>query len=217
MKTDFSDPKNWHSAANAFALLPDEGEDFQALVTDIKTNGLNNPIALYQGKVLDGRNRARACKAAGVEPEFFEWKPKKGQTPETWSASQNIYRRHLSADQRKVGDDELRGYTMFKDSRKEYEGLEKEYSEGWKKVKSGEWSLPTFFRHMDWLKSGGKTEETTLTIGGAAQAFLRFLSYETALPIYRTRQTQLHREERKIFDEAWALIREGIYGISTDL
>ncbi len=210
-------PENWHPASNVFALLEEDTDSFKALVSDIKEHGLNNAVALYQGKVLDGRNRIRACLVAGVVPDVYEWKPKKGQTPESWSASQNIYRRHLNTDQQKVGDDALRGYTMFKNSRREYAGFETAYSEGWEKVKRGLWSLATFFRNMDWLKSGGKIEETPLTLGGAARVFLRLLSYETALPIYRARLEQLREEDKTMFAESWDVIREEGYGHTTDL
>jgi ParB-like chromosome segregation protein Spo0J len=45
---------------------PMEGVDFDALVEDIKTRGLVQPIVLYEGKILDGRNRARACNKLGI-------------------------------------------------------------------------------------------------------------------------------------------------------
>ena len=47
-----------------------EGEAYESLVKDIRANGLVHPIWLYRGKILDGRNRLRACIEAGVEPRF---------------------------------------------------------------------------------------------------------------------------------------------------
>ena len=86
-----------HPAAEAFPLL--EGEDFEALVADIKANGLREPITLHpDGSILDGRNRYRACAEAGVEPCFQTWD---GQgTPGTFVTSMNLARRHLTTRQR---------------------------------------------------------------------------------------------------------------------
>ena len=54
-----------HPLADMFPLI--EGEDFQSLVDDIVANGIRVPIMLYEGKVLDGRNRLRAA-IRGIMP-----------------------------------------------------------------------------------------------------------------------------------------------------
>ena len=43
-----------HDLANIFP--PMEDDQFDALVADILRRGLLNPITLYHGKILDGRN-----------------------------------------------------------------------------------------------------------------------------------------------------------------
>ena len=78
-------------------MMPDE--EIQALADDIAANGLNQPIVVFDGEILDGRNRYRACEMAGVEPEFEEWSDP-GCGPVAWVVSQNIRRRHLTATQR---------------------------------------------------------------------------------------------------------------------
>lgn len=60
-----------HPAADVYDMLT--GDDLAGLIDDIRTHGLRFPIVLFDGKVLDGRNRYAACLAAGVEPRFEEW------------------------------------------------------------------------------------------------------------------------------------------------
>jgi ParB family chromosome partitioning protein len=72
-------------------------EEFAALKTDIKTNGLLEPIWLYEGKVLDGRHRYFACQETSVNPVFREYM---GSDPRGFVVSMNLKRRHLDATQR---------------------------------------------------------------------------------------------------------------------
>ena len=58
----------FHPLADLFPLL--EGQDFAELVDDIREHGLHEPIVVYEDKILDGRNRYRACLAAGIDPTF---------------------------------------------------------------------------------------------------------------------------------------------------
>lgn len=78
-------------------LFPRLGEgEFAALVSDIRANGLREPITLHDGMVLDGGNRYRACLAAGVEPRFREHS---GGNIVAFVLSANLHRRHLSPGQ----------------------------------------------------------------------------------------------------------------------
>ena len=60
-----------HPAAEIFPLMSDE--EFKGLVADIQEHGLREPIVLHDGKVLDGRNRVRACEELGIELDLENW------------------------------------------------------------------------------------------------------------------------------------------------
>ena len=105
----------FHPLADIFPLM--EGEEFDALVADIKANGLHEPIVLFRGKILDGRNRYRALQRLGSDTDgpardcfFHELKDcffgidGPDEAPEhprnehalAYVISKNIHRRHLT-------------------------------------------------------------------------------------------------------------------------
>jgi hypothetical protein len=94
----YCEPENWRDEAKLYPIISDD--ELIELADDIRTNGLQNSIALYEGKILDGRNRILACRIAGAEPTFYDWKPKKGISPVVWALSQNSRRRHLTPSQK---------------------------------------------------------------------------------------------------------------------
>jgi len=81
-----------HPIAATFPPLPDI--DYRALVEDIATHGQRDPISSFEGKVLDGVQRQRACRDIGVpvRAEVFE-----GTETEAiaFAVSKNLRRRHL--------------------------------------------------------------------------------------------------------------------------
>lgn len=86
-----------HPAANLFPML--DNEAYRALKTDIAENGIREPIALFRGKLLDGRNRYRACRELDIEPPVAELDDG-SVDPLAYILSANLFRRHLSASQR---------------------------------------------------------------------------------------------------------------------
>lgn len=72
------------------------GAEFDALVHDIRINGLRQPIVLHNDMILDGGNRYRACLQAGVQPHFENYD---GESIVAFVLSANLHRRHLSAGQ----------------------------------------------------------------------------------------------------------------------
>lgn len=73
-----------------------DGAEFDALVADVKANGLRQPIVLHDGMILDGGNRYRACVEAGVKPSFVKFD---GDNLVSFVLSANLHRRHLSTGQ----------------------------------------------------------------------------------------------------------------------
>jgi hypothetical protein len=85
--------------AAIFPELP--AEELRQLAQDIKERGQIEPIILYKGQILDGRNRYKACQMVGVKPRFEEFNPKAAKrSPEEFILSRNLRRRHLSIGQK---------------------------------------------------------------------------------------------------------------------
>lgn len=86
---------NFHPLANIFPLL--EGRAYSDLVADVIKHGVREPVWVYEGQILDGRNRWRAAQAAGVScpTQVYE-----GDEPAAFVVSLNLHRRHLSESQR---------------------------------------------------------------------------------------------------------------------
>lgn len=64
-------------AKHRFNIFPEmQYEDYQMLVNDIKTNGFDakQPIYLFEGDVLDGWNRHRACTELNITPVYMQYK-----------------------------------------------------------------------------------------------------------------------------------------------
>lgn len=93
-KTTQTTQYEYHTYANIFPLI--EGGQFDELKEDIKTHGLLQPVILYEGKILDGRNRYRACLAIGLEPRYEQYE---GIDPLGYVISLNLKRRHMTKEQ----------------------------------------------------------------------------------------------------------------------
>ena len=90
----------FHPFADVFPLLI--SHDIDNLIKDIEHSGQREPIILYDGKILDGRNRYRACIHLGIEPIFTESTAKDDEEALSESVSRNLSRRHLTPNQRAV-------------------------------------------------------------------------------------------------------------------
>ena len=84
-----------HPAAELFPEMT--GLPLEELKEDISQHGQREPITLLDGKILDGRNRYRACRELGIEPRFDNFP---GGDPVAYVISKNLKRRHLNEAQR---------------------------------------------------------------------------------------------------------------------
>lgn len=84
-----------HEYASIFPMMSDT--EFEALKADIQAYGLIEPIETYQGKIIDGRNRYKACRELNIHPTFKEWR---GSDVLAYIVSKNLHRRHLNESQR---------------------------------------------------------------------------------------------------------------------
>lgn len=88
-------PLDDHPLACLFPLMAEA--DLAALAADIDANGLREPIWLYEGMILDGRNRYRACGLIDADHRVEHYR---GADPLGFVVSRNLHRRHLTESQR---------------------------------------------------------------------------------------------------------------------
>jgi hypothetical protein len=85
----------FHPLADLFPMMTDE--ELDELGEDMLKHGQREPIWLYEGKILDGRNRYRACLMKSIEPRTTETRV---ADPLAFVISLNLKRRHLDESQR---------------------------------------------------------------------------------------------------------------------
>jgi ParB-like chromosome segregation protein Spo0J len=97
---------NIHPLAKLFPEMSPEA--YSALKADIQSAGrINEPIVLYQGMILDGRHRYRACQELGIhcsESELPDGSCDEDEAvdPLEFVISANLHRRQLSTKQRAI-------------------------------------------------------------------------------------------------------------------
>lgn len=100
-----------HPVADMFPLLDENSDQFKSLLVSIDRNGQYDPIVVDdQGRILDGRNRWRACEVLKREPKvvkFADLKLGKNEDgvdvlPEDFAFDRNFGRRDLTPDQRAI-------------------------------------------------------------------------------------------------------------------
>lgn len=87
---------DFHPVANIFPLMT--GAEYDALVSDIAEHGLIEPVWLHpDGRIIDGRNRYRACCDLGLVPEYRTWAGDGSLV--AFAVSLNLHRRHMTSSQ----------------------------------------------------------------------------------------------------------------------
>jgi ParB-like chromosome segregation protein Spo0J len=75
-------------------------EEFKELTEDIGQRGLMQSVLLYQGKILDGNHRYRACETVKKPAHFTEFEGTDAEA-KAIVISANIHRRHLTPEKRR--------------------------------------------------------------------------------------------------------------------
>lgn len=93
----------FHELANLFPMLP--AEELSALAERIAGGGYDeaHPVVLFEGKVLDGRNRLEACRLLRDQGRLAGPPPFRvfaGESALQFVLQENLHRRHLSASQK---------------------------------------------------------------------------------------------------------------------
>lgn len=83
---------DFHPLANIWPLMSDS--ELDALADDMERNGQQFPVLLYDGKILDGRNRALACARRGIEMQVEKAAATNDDEALTLVMSLNERRRH---------------------------------------------------------------------------------------------------------------------------
>lgn len=90
----------FHPAAAIYELLEDD--DLSDLAASIRVHGLKEAVKTLDGKIIDGRNRYRACLLSGVTPDYESVTLAKGELPADYVFTVNDQRRHLDHDARSL-------------------------------------------------------------------------------------------------------------------
>jgi hypothetical protein len=84
-----------HDMCAVFPRLPDEEREL--LRQSIIGNGMRFPIVLFEGKILDGRQRFEICRDEDVEPRFETFMGPGSAM--AFVIDVNVRRRHLTQDE----------------------------------------------------------------------------------------------------------------------
>ena len=107
---------NYQISDLAMIFTQQSPSELRALGDSIRDRGLQKPIVLWQGQIIDGRHRYEACVEAGVDPHFMEIPG--GLDPLEYVLDENLFRRHMSESQRAISS-----YRLWEESSRGWPGL----------------------------------------------------------------------------------------------
>lgn len=91
-------------------LLPAmSADELEKLTADIKLHGLHQPVVVYEGQILDGRHRFKACETLGISPRYTEFNGDDASAA-ALVYSANLARRQLSKSQLAVAGAKLKAW-----------------------------------------------------------------------------------------------------------
>lgn len=101
-------------------------DEYQKLKADISTSGFDSslPIILHENKILDGRNRYKACEELGIKPAYTTFN---NGDPLSYVVRANLHRRHLQPGQLAFVALDIEKHFAEKAKEKELERKEKQY------------------------------------------------------------------------------------------
>jgi hypothetical protein len=88
-----------HSAAEIFPLISEGSADWNELERSMREHGFDAsfPVLLWEGKVIDGRNRLRVARKLGIEPAFENARTEDvGASPAEFVRRANLARRQMT-------------------------------------------------------------------------------------------------------------------------
>lgn len=111
-----------HPIAELFPAMSDD--ELVQLTADIKAHGLHQPVVVYEGQILDGRHRFKACAAAGVAVRFTEFKGDDAAAA-ALASSANLARRQASKSQRALTGAKLKAWHAVRAKERQLASLKK--------------------------------------------------------------------------------------------
>jgi ParB-like chromosome segregation protein Spo0J len=121
--SESTEPYEFHPLAALFPLMT--GQPYEDLKADIAAQGQREPVWLYEGKIVDGRNRYQACQELGRPCLVRQYQ---GDQPLAFIVSLNLQRRHLTDSQRAIIGEKLA--TMRQGERTDLSDRAERFSQG---------------------------------------------------------------------------------------